>query len=84
MHSAEIEESTGMPRSGPLVQVLILWAKTYMLLMSHGNVNMQLRCSFNIKQALKCRLLAPLKIHTRVNDFLKEDMVLRPNYIALN
>lgn len=72
-----------MPRSGPLVQVLILWDKMYLLLMSHSNVDMQLRSSFNIKQVLKCRLLAPLKIHTRVN-FLKEDMVSRPNYIVLN
>jgi len=54
------------------------------MLMSHSNVNKQLCCSFNIKQALKCRLLAPVKIHTGLNYFLKEDMVSRPNYIVLN
>lgn len=45
--------------------------------MSHSNVKMQLHCSFNMKQALKCRLLAPLKIYTRAEYFLKEDMVSR-------
>lgn len=47
-------------------------------------LNMQLRWSSNVKQALKCRLLAPLKIYTRAKYFLKEDMVSRWNYIVLN